>query len=239
MKTIIFAKRNFKELVRDPLSLIFAIVLPLFLLFIFQQFKIPSSIYNIENFTPSIIVFSYSFISLFTALLVSKDRSTSFLMRLFSSPLTIFNYIGGYSLAIVPIAIIQSALFLAVASLYGLPLSMNTLLVILVMIPVALLFVGFGILIGCSFNDKTASGVSSIIVQLVAFTSGMWFDVAMVGKVFQAICNILPFKYTVDLARSVINSNLTNAYQPVLIIIIYIIIVYSLSLIVFKKQMQK
>src|SRR5574344_1394965 len=105
MKTIIFAKRNFKELIRDPLSLIFAIGLPLFLLFIFQQFKIPSGIYKIENFTPGIIIFSYSFISLFTALLVSKDRSTSFLMRLFSSPLTLINYIGGYSLAIIPVVI--------------------------------------------------------------------------------------------------------------------------------------
>lgn len=239
MKTIIFAKRNFKELIRDPLSLIFAIGLPLFLLFIFQQFKIPSSIYKIENFTPGIIVFSYSFISLFTALLVSKDRSTSFLMRLFSSPLTIFNYIGGYSLAIIPMAIIQSTLFLLVASLYGLTLSINTLLVVLVMIPVSFLFVGLGILIGCGFSDKTASGVSSIIIQLVAFTSGMWFDVTMVGKVFQTICNILPFRYAVDLARLAINANLSSAGKPILIICLYLIIIYSLSLLVFKKQMQK
>lgn len=239
MKTLVFAKRNFKELIRDPLSVIFAIGLPLFLLLIFQQFKIPSNIYNIESFAPSIIVFSYSFISLFTALLVSKDRSTSFLMRLFASPLTIFNYIGGYSLAILPIAIIQSTLFLIVASLYGLPLGVNTLLVILIMLPVAFLFVGLGILIGCSFNDKTASGVSSIIVQLVAFTGGIWFDVTMVGKVFQTICNILPFKYTVDLARLAINVNLINALKLILIICLYILITYIFSFIKFKKQMQK
>lgn len=41
MRTLNFAKRNFKEIIRDPLSIIFAIILPLFLLFIFQQFKIP------------------------------------------------------------------------------------------------------------------------------------------------------------------------------------------------------
>ena len=36
MRTINFAKRNFKEIIRDPLSIVFAILLPLFLLFIFQ-----------------------------------------------------------------------------------------------------------------------------------------------------------------------------------------------------------
>ena len=41
MRTLNFAKRNFKELTRDPLSLIFEIALPLFLLFIFQQFNLP------------------------------------------------------------------------------------------------------------------------------------------------------------------------------------------------------
>ena len=68
MRTIIFAKRNFKEIVRDPVSIIFAVILPLFLLYIFQQFKIPNEIYNIENFTPGIIIFSLAFITMFTAI---------------------------------------------------------------------------------------------------------------------------------------------------------------------------
>ena len=73
MRILNFSKRNFKELIRDPLSLIFAIILPLLLLFIFQQFDIPSDNYKLENFTPGIIVFGFSFITLFTAALISKD----------------------------------------------------------------------------------------------------------------------------------------------------------------------
>lgn len=60
MRTISFAKRNIKELIRDPLSIIFSIILPLFLLIIFQQFNIPSEVYKLENFTPGIIIFSFS-----------------------------------------------------------------------------------------------------------------------------------------------------------------------------------
>ena len=87
MRMINFAKRNFKELIRDPLSLVFEIVLPLFLLFIFQQFDIPADNYKLENFTPSIILFGFSFITLFTATLVAKDRTSSFLIRLGTSPM--------------------------------------------------------------------------------------------------------------------------------------------------------
>ena len=87
MRLLNFAKRNFKELIRDPLSLAFEIVLPIFLLFIFQQFNIPDEIYKIEYFTPSIILFGFSFITLFSATLVSKDRTTSLLIRLGTSPM--------------------------------------------------------------------------------------------------------------------------------------------------------
>lgn len=240
MKTLVFAKRNLKELIRDPISLIFSIGLPLFLIVIFQQFNIPSDVYKIENFGPSIIIFSYSFISLFTGLLVAKDRTTSFLTRLFSSPLSILNYIVGYSIAIVPLAIVQSTLFLIVSSFYGLTLGINTIITILLMIPISFLFVGFGILIGCAFNDKQAPGVASLIIQFVAFTSGMWFDIDMIGNTFfKTLCNILPFRYAVDIARLSLNGNYNDMFKPFLIIFLFIIIVYALAALIFKKQMRK
>ena len=120
MRILTFANRNFKEIIRDPLSIIFAIILPLFLLFIFQQFKIPNDIYKIENFTPCIIIFSFAFITLFTATLISKDRSTSLLIRLGVSPLKPKEYVLGYIVAVLPIVIIQNVLFFIVAIILGL-----------------------------------------------------------------------------------------------------------------------
>ena len=93
MRMINFAKRNFKELIRDPLSLVFEIALPLFLLFIFKQFDIPADNYKLENFTPSIILFGFSFITLFTATLIAKDRTSSFLIKLGTSPMNFFGLI--------------------------------------------------------------------------------------------------------------------------------------------------
>ena len=238
MRTLIFAKRNFKEIVRDPISLIFCIALPIFLLVIFQQFKIPSEVYSIENFTPGIIIFSFSFITLFSSQLVSKDRCSSFLTRLFSSPLTPFNYIVGYSLALVPLALGQSVLFVFVASFLGLKITFNVLLMVLVGLFISFLFVALGILIGSKFNDKATPGVSSIVVQLVAFTSGLWFDTSMVSKFFQTVCNVLPFKHTLDLLKAIQNGNFTNLLTPILIVLAYTILAYVIAVIVFKRKMR-
>ena len=148
MRTLNFAKRNFKEIIRDPLSIVFAVILPLFLLFIFQQFDIPTDNYKIENFTPGIIIFSFSFITLFTAMLISKDRSTSLLIRLGISPMKPMDYIFGYIISIIPIIIIQNILFFILAIILGLNFSINIIWAALISIVIAVLFIDIGILIG-------------------------------------------------------------------------------------------
>lgn len=154
MRTLNFAKRNFKEIIRDPLSIIFAVILPLFLLFIFQQFDIPTDNYKIENFTPGIIIFSFSFITLFTAMLISKDRSTSLLIRLGISPMKPMDYIFGYIISIIPIIIIQNILFFILAIILGLNFSINIIWAALISIVIAVLFIAIGILIGSIFSEK-------------------------------------------------------------------------------------
>ena len=130
MRTIVFAKRNIKEMFRDPLSLIFCIGLPLFLLIIFQQFNIPNDAYKISNFAPSIVVFSFTFITLFCGTLVSKDRTSSLLSRLFTSPLKPHEFVLGYTISTVPLATIQSILFLIVSLFFGLEINFNLILTI-------------------------------------------------------------------------------------------------------------
>lgn len=237
MRIINFAKRNIKELVRDPASIIFSVCLPLVVLIIFQQFNIPAEQYSIENFTPSIIVFSFSFISLFVSSLIAKDRSTSLLTRLFSSPMKAKEYILGYSLALIPLTIIQSILFFIVGICFGLEVSINIIFVILALIPMALLFIGLGILIGCITTDKAAGPCGSLVIQFVAFTSGMWFPVDQVGKIFEIVCKILPFSSVVDITRALLNGTSINWLPKIGIISLYIIIIFIITIYMFKKKM--
>ena len=238
MRMLNFARRNFKELVRDPLSLIFEIILPLFLLFIFQQFNIPSENYRIENFTPSIILFGFSFITLFTATLISKDRTSSFLIRLGISPMKSSDYILGYIISLIPIIIIQNILFFTLAIILGLSFSINILLTIIVSLFISILFISLGILIGSLVNEKATGGLGSIVVQLVCFTSGMYFPKEMVGKVFEFICNILPFESCLNILKSVLNSELSIiSLRNIIVFLIYLFLIITLSTIVFKKRM--
>jgi ABC-2 type transport system permease protein len=238
MRTLNFAKRNFKELIRDPLSLIFEIALPLFLLFIFQQFNLPDEIYSINNFTPSIILFGLGFITLFTATLIAKDRTSSLLIRLGTSPMKPKDYILGYVLSILPIILIQEILFFALAMVLGLTFSINILLTILVSLVVSIFFISLGILIGSFASEKGVGGIGSVVVQLVCFTSGMYFPKELVGDFFKVLCEILPFESCLNLIKGTLNNNWDMiSVQNIITFAIYTIIVLVLAIWLFRKKM--
>lgn len=238
MRVLNFAKRNFKEIVRDPLSLIFAIILPLFLLFIFQQINIPSESYNIENFTPGIVIFGFSFITLFTATLVAKDRSTSLLIRLGISPMKSVDYILGYMLSIIPMILIQNILFFALALILKLPFTPYILLAILISVFISIIFISLGLIIGSLVSEKASSGISSIVIQLVAFTSGMYFPLELLGNGFATVCKVLPFESCVTILKAFVNANFT-LIEPrnIIVLLVYTILILVASILIFKKKM--
>ena len=238
MRILNFAKRNFKEIVRDPLSLIFAIILPLFLLFIFQQINIPSESYNIENFTPGIVIFGFSFITLFTATLVAKDRSTSLLIRLGISPMKSVDYILGYMLSIIPMILIQNILFFSLALILKLPFTPYILLAILISVFISIIFISLGLIIGSLVSEKASSGISSIVVQLVAFTSGMYFPLELLGNGFATVCKVLPFESCVTILKAFVNANFT-LIEPrnIIVLLVYTILILIISILIFKKKM--
>ena len=238
MRMLNFAKRNFKELIREPLSLVFEIVLPIFLLFIFQQINIPGESYKLENFTPGIIIFGFSFITLFTATLVSKDRSSSLLIRLGTSPMKSSDYILGYIISLIPIILIQDVLFFVVAILLGLSFSVSILYTILISIVVSIFFIALGILIGSLVSEKATGGIGSIVVQLVCFTSGMYFSKDLIGRGFAIVCEILPFESCLNIIKGVMNNSLgVISTLNVIVFFVYTIMVVILSSIIFKKKM--
>ena len=227
MRTINFAKRNFKEIIRDPISVIFAVMLPLFLLYIFQQFKIPSQAYKLINFTPGVIIFSFSFLTLFTALLI----------RLGVSPMRPIEYIIGYIISLIPIVVMQSTLIFILAVILGLDLSINIIFAILVSIPISILFIGLGILIGSLFSEKASSGISSIVIQLVCFTSGMYFEKELLGTTFSKICDALPFESSLIIIKGILNDINMISTKNIILFVIYLLVILLFSSFSFKRKM--
>lgn len=243
MKMRAFASRNFKEMLRDPLSMVFGIGLPAFLMVLLSLVvggateNMPR-MFIIENFVPAITMFSFSFISLFSGMLVARDRDNSFLPRLFASPLSAGDFIVGYALPMLPIALLQAAACFAVALLLGLEISWTVLLSILVLIPVALLFIGLGLLFGSAFTAAQCGGIFAILVQVASLSSGTWFDLQMVGETFRKICYLLPFAHAVSAAQNALTGNFAEIMQHLLWVIAYALVICVLAVVIFKRRMK-
>ena len=244
MITFVFAKRNAKEISRDKISLIFGIVFPVILLLLlsFIQSNIPGDEgpFAIEKLAPGMAIFGLSFISLFSGLLISKDRNSSFMMRLMSSPMKAKDFILGYILPLIPMALLESIGCFVCALFLGLQWNISILYAIIASLPAALLFIGIGLLCGSLFNEKQVGGAcGALLTNVSAWLSGIWFDGALVGGWFETIANLLPFVHAVNVGKLIIAHDYTSVIPELLWVIGYAIVIIMIAIYVFMKKTQK
>ena len=241
MKSLALSTRTAKEILRDPINLFFGLGFPLILILLLStiQKNIPVSLFEIENLTPGITVFGLSFMSLFAAVIVSKDRESALLSRLYTTPLKSFDFIIGYILPLIPISILQSIICYIVAIPFGLKLSEGVILALIGNILVSLFFISFGVLCGSSLSSKEVGGIcGALLTNLSAWLSGVWFDISLVGGVFKAVANALPFIRAVEMERALFSGNYEVIWIDILVVGIYTLAVTLLAILMFLRQMK-
>ena len=245
MRTLVFASRNTKEIMRDLLTLFFGVCFPLVLLVLLSAINssIPQgamTLFNIETLAPGITVFGLSFIALFSSMLISKDRSTSFILRLFTSPIKASEFILGYTLPLIPMALAQTAICYIASIFFGLEMSMNVVVATLVNIPIALVFIALGLLLGTVLNEKAVGGVcGALLTNLSAWFSNIWFDTTLVGGWFETISNILPFAHAVNASRYAISGDFDKILSELVWVIGYAAVLLVIAIVVFTVKMKK
>ena len=242
MRSLTFAKRCAKEILRDPLNLGFGLGFPLVLLVLLSsmQANIPVNLYEINTLTPGMTVFGLSFITLFSATLIAKDRESSLLQRLYTTPLKSTDYILGYMLPIIPIAIAQSVICYLFAIALGLPITINIIYAILMIIPIAIFYVGLGLLCGSVFNVKQVGGIcGALLTNLSAWLSGVWFDLELIGGTFSKIANLLPFIHAVELERAMINGMFSESLSHLYPVLGYAIVIMVGAILLFLLKARK
>ena len=242
MRMLTFAKRNAKEIIRDPLNIAFGIGFPVILLLLLSaiQANIPVDMFEISHLAPGISVFGLSFITLFSATLISKDKTSAFLHRLYTTPLTPTDFIIGYTLPILPLSLLQCAVCFAVAVMLGLEISVNILFSLISAIPICILYIAIGLLCGSILGEKQVGGICGALpTNLSAWLSGIWFDIALVGGVFEKIAGALPFIHAVEMQRAVISGNFSDVFSHLLWVLGYAVIIFAAAVLVFLKQMKK
>lgn len=242
MRMLTFANRTFKEIIRDPLTVAFGLGFPLVVLLLLTaiQANVPVALFELDKLTPGICVFGLSFVSLFSAMLISKDRETSLQRRLFTTPLTAADFLLGYSLPMLPISVLQSVICYVAALILGLKPTVGILWALLFLLPAALLYIAIGLLCGSLLTDKQVGGIcGALLTNLTAWLSGVWFDVSLMGKIFKNIANALPFIHAVELERAALAGDISAAVHELPIVLGYAVILSAVGIAVFTKKMKE
>jgi ABC-2 type transport system permease protein len=242
MRTLIFAKRNTKEILRDPLTILFGLGFPLVLILLLSviQANIPVSMFEIEHLTPGITVFGLAFMSLFSATIIAKDRSGCFLERLYTTPLTPLDFILGYTLPFIPISLAQAIICYVAAVILGLKVTVGILYAVIFIVPLSLLYIALGLLCGSIFTDKQVGGIcGALLTNLSAWLSGIWFDLNLVGGAFKKISYALPFVHAVEMERALLLKDFSGIFPHIWWVLGYAVVLFILAVTVFLKQMKK
>ena len=241
MKMMTFANRNAKEILRDPLNLAFGLGFPLVMILLMTaiQANIPVPLFELQHLTPGITIFGLSFMTLFSATIIAKDRGSSLLQRLYTTPLTGMDFILGYMLPMIPIAVVQCIICYLAALVLGLDFTVNILYVILFIIPISILYIALGLLCGSVMNDKQVGGIcGALLTNLSAWLSGIWFDLDLMGDAFQKIAHSLPFVHAVELERAVLIGNFSEISPHLWWVLGYAITLLVLAALLFLRQMK-
>lgn len=246
MRIYNFAKRNIKELLRDPMSLLFLFLFPI-VLFIVMQLIVRSVTtdlshtpqFEIDNMTVSMCIFGFSFITIFSGNQVALDRESSFMLRLKSSPMNAKDFILGYTLTYLPLAFIVEVLMVLIGFCFGLAPTWNIILMILILYPFSLIFIGLGLLFGSLVSSKAVGGLASSVPTISSLLGGMFFPLDIMSGGFKTFCYVFPFANVISLGRDTLSLTYTNdSLSNALISYSYVIVIYIVAILIFHKNLK-
>ena len=242
MRMTTFAKRCAKEIVRDPLNVAFGLGFPLVLLALLSrlQANIPVSLFAIDTLAPGMTVFGLSFVTLFSATLIARDRESALLQRLYTTPLTGFDFIMGYMLPMLPLAMGQTVICYLFAIPLGLTVSVHIVYAVMGILPAAVFNIALGLLCGSVLGVKQVGGIcGALLTNLSAWLSGVWFDLELVGGGFETLANALPFVHAVELEKALFHGRFEAAAAHLLPLLVYSAVTTAAAVACFLRQMKR
>lgn len=241
MKLFVFSSRTLKEIIRDPLSLFFGLVFPIFLLILLTLMNqnIPGDIFDINELTPGIAVFGLSFMALFAGQIIAKDRASELLTRLFTTPMEARDFILGYTLPLLPMALLQTVFCFITALFLGMEFKWTVIFAIISTLPIGIFFISTGLLLGSILSEKAVGGIlGALMTNVTALFSGAWFSVELVGGIFEKIAYVLPFYHAVEMSRAAMDGQYSEMLPHIWWVIGYGLVISIGAVYVFRKKMK-
>ena len=237
----VLSLRNSREILREPVNLGFGLGFPILLLLLLSaiQASIPVSLFPVERLAPGVAMFGLSFVTLFSATLLSRDRATAFLARLFSSPLAARDFILSYTLPLLPMCVAQSAATYLAAVALGLRPGWRLLAALAALLPADVFFIALGLLCGSVLSDKQVGGLcGALLTNAAALLSGTWFDLELVGGWFRRAAEHLPFCHAVDAGRAALAGDWGGMAPHLAWVSVWAAATLAAALWVFRRKMR-
>ena len=194
----------------------------------------------VDFIAPGVIVFGLLILIPTSARMMIRDKEKGFLSRLLTTPTRPLDFITGYSLSMVVIAIAQIIVFVAVAWLLGMDIVGNAGLAFLIFLLTGLCCIGIGMIISsvCK-SENQAESFSWIIAMPLAMLSGCWFSIEFMPSWLRSVAYAFSFSHAIDASRGVLTrgSGFEAITTDFLFLIIWTIVFFAVGVFLFRRSM--
>jgi len=202
---------------------------------------IETEITYIDFIAPGIIIFGLLILIPTSARIIVHDKEKGFLSRLLTTPLRPVEFISGYSLCLVVIAIAQIIIFILVGWLLGMDIVGSIGLAFLVFLLTALCSIGIGMVVAAlSKTENQAEPLCWIFAMPLAMLSGCWFSVEMLPSYLRNVAYAFPYAHAIDASKAVITRGvgIEVVSSDVLFLAGWAVGVFAIGVILFRRSMR-
>ncbi|WP_245985005.1 ABC transporter permease [Streptomyces tateyamensis] len=166
------------------------------------------SLKPIQYLTPGLLGWAVATGAIFSASLsLVSWRKKRLLRRLRLAPVSVGSIVGSRVLVTCVVALMQTAIFLLVATtpVFGLKLTGNWWLVVPLVLCATLAFMSIGLVTGAiAKTEEAANGINQVIILPMSFLSGAFFPLDNSPQWLQQFSHVFPLRYLVLAAQSVL-----------------------------------
>jgi ABC-2 type transport system permease protein len=238
MRSLELAKRNFKVMWRDWLSLGVNVGLPVLLLLVLQALEEVDEFFAPTSLAVGVVLFGFAMLTMTSAMSLAQDRETSLFARLLTTPLRANDFVLAYSAPYLVVAAIQALGVFVIATFLGLGIEGNLVWVVVTLLLMAMLYVSLGMLIGATVPYKAVTGPWTVVLLLTIF-GGAWVNLEDIGGAFESVASVFPFAHALEATRAVMleGAGFADISADLMWVVGYTAAVVVLSVWVFRRRM--
>ncbi len=206
-----------------------------------SHINVETQVTQMDFVAPGIIIFGLLIMVPTAARIMVKDKEKGYMARMLTTPTRPWEFITGYSLALLVIAIVQIIIFIILGVAFGMSIVGNIFLAFLIFFLTALCSIGIGMVVAAlSKTENQAEPLCWLIAMPLAVLSGVWFSQEMMPEYIQFIGNLFPFAHSVSAARLVIirGADFSAVLDSIIFLAGWAAAVFTLGIVLFRQKMK-